>query len=54
MLEANLVKLCLPDPPTPTSSAFPPGLFNILAITSRCSMAKLNSTKSIGLSVIML
>lgn len=30
MNEASLVKLCLPEPPTPTSKAFPPGVRIIL------------------------
>lgn len=30
MKEASLVKLCLPEPPTPTSKALPPGVRIIL------------------------
>lgn len=30
MNEASLVKLCLPEPPTPTSKALPPGVRIIL------------------------
>ena len=52
--DANLVKDCLPDPPTPTSKAWPPGYWRILPILRRCSIAKLNNTNGIFLSVISL
>ena len=51
VLEANLVRLYLPEPPTPTNKAFPPGYLIIREIISKCSKAKLNKTKSIFLAV---
>lgn len=51
MEDANLVIDYLPDPPTPTNNAFPPGYFNIRETINKCSIAKLNNTRSIGLSV---
>jgi len=44
----------LPDPPTPTRSALPLGYLRILSMISKCSIANENSTKSIGLSLIIL
>lgn len=54
MPAANLVNDYLPEPPTPTKSAFPPDYLTILSIISKCSTAKENKTKSIGLSEIIL
>jgi hypothetical protein len=54
MNAANLVRDYLPLPPTPTRRAFPNGYFIMRPIMSKCSTAKLNNTKSIGLSLIML
>ena len=54
ILEASFVKDCLPEPPTPTSNAWPPGYFKILPILKRCSIAKLNKTNGIYLSVMLL
>ena len=45
--EANLVKLCFPDPPTPTSIMFPPGFLIALAILSKCQTASSKKTRSI-------
>lgn len=49
MLEDNLVKLCLPDPPTPMSRAFPLFCLSILLILLKCNIASLKKTKSIVL-----
>ena len=49
--DANRVRDYLPLPPTPTSIAFPPDDFKIRQITDKCSIAKANITKFIGLSV---
>mmetsp|Transcript_42407 Transcript_42407/g.49468 ORF Transcript_42407/g.49468 Transcript_42407/m.49468 type:complete len:220 (-) Transcript_42407:6403-7062(-) len=54
IFDASLVKLCLPDPPTPTSKACEPGCLIILEILIKCSTANLKRTSSIGLSVMML
>jgi len=43
----SLHKLYLPEPPTPTNKAFPPGKDKILAILTTCSMAYSNKTKFI-------
>jgi len=40
-------KLYLPEPPTPTKSAFPVGKSKILIILQMCSMASLKRTKFI-------
>jgi len=47
---ASRVKDCRPDPPIPTSNPFPPGNFKIREIINKCSTAKLNNARSIGLS----
>ena len=47
MNEANLVKLCLPDPPTPTSSALPLSVPIKRDIFIKWTMASLKNTKSI-------
>ena len=38
---------CLPEPPTPTSRAWPPGLLMMREILQMCFMASSKSTKSI-------
>lgn len=45
MKDDNLVKDYLPEPPTPTNKALPPGMSNILEILEICSIAALNNTK---------
>lgn len=47
MKEDNLVNDYLPEPPTPTNKAFPPGISKILQILHICSIAALKSTKFI-------
>ncbi len=44
---ANLVKLCFPDPPYPTSRACPKGNLIILYILTKCYKASSNKTKFI-------
>lgn len=39
MNELNLVKLYLPEPPTPTNKALPPLIVKILEILQICSIA---------------
>ena len=51
MKAASRVTLCLPEPPTPTNNPCPPGWFKILDTLQRCSIAKENKTKSMGLVV---
>lgn len=43
----SLVKDYLPEPPTPTKRAFPPGISKILQILDICSIASENRTKFI-------
>ncbi len=45
---ANLVKLCLPLPPTPTRSAFPRGRRITREMRQRCPRASLKSTRRMG------
>lgn len=47
MKDESLVKDYLPEPPTPTSKALPPGISKILEILEMCSIAALKSTKFI-------
>lgn len=44
MWEASLVKLCFPDPPTPTNSALPLGCFKMRLIRDKWAMASLKNT----------
>jgi len=44
----NLVKDYLPEPPTPTKSAFDPGISRIRTICEICSMAYKKSTRGIA------
>lgn len=48
MNEANLVRLCFPDPPTPTSRAFPCGVRRIREIRIRWVIASCHWTKQRG------
>lgn len=45
MQDANLVKLCLPDPPTPINKALPLFCLKILHILLKCKIASLKKTK---------
>lgn len=47
MLDASLVKLCLPEPPTPIKRALPLFCLRILQILLRWRMASLKKTKLI-------
>ena len=47
MKAASLASDCLPLPPTPTSSALPRGSSMMRAMRVTCSIAWLNSTRSI-------
>ncbi len=48
MNDASLVRLCLPDPPTPISRAFPRGVRRIREIRIRWVMASCHWTKQRG------
>lgn len=48
MNEASLVKLCLPEPPTPTKRALPLGVLTILDIIIKFTMASWKNTKSMA------
>lgn len=47
MYAANLVKLCFPEPPTPTNKADDLGIYIILEIFNKCVNASSNNTRSI-------
>mmetsp|Transcript_17181 Transcript_17181/g.65159 ORF Transcript_17181/g.65159 Transcript_17181/m.65159 type:complete len:246 (-) Transcript_17181:1928-2665(-) len=51
MKVASLVAHCLPEPPTPTSSEWPPGILRTRAIRETCSRKKRKGTRSMGLLV---
>ena len=44
MWTASLVQLCLPDPPTPTSRPFPPGILSNLGVCVR-AWREVNTTE---------
>jgi len=50
----NLIKLCLPEPPTPISMMCPLGCFKTRAIRRTCSMASSKRTKFILFVLLML
>ncbi len=50
----DLVRDCLPVPPTPTSSALPRSCLMIRAIRVTCSMASKKNTSFISLDELML
>ena len=47
MNAASFARLCLPLPPTPTSIALPRGRSTMRVMRHTCSIAWLNSTRSI-------
>jgi hypothetical protein len=49
MKQESLVKLCFPEPPTPTRRIFPPGELITLVILKRCLRASSKITKFIFL-----
>jgi hypothetical protein len=49
MKHPSLVKLCFPEPPTPTRRMFPPGELIVLVILKRCLSASSKITKFIFL-----
>mmetsp|Transcript_11646 Transcript_11646/g.49782 ORF Transcript_11646/g.49782 Transcript_11646/m.49782 type:complete len:362 (-) Transcript_11646:1426-2511(-) len=48
MYAASFVSDCRPEPPTPTSSAWPPGWLTMRQMRQTCSSANRNSTKRMG------
>ena len=46
--DANLVRLCFPEPPTPTSIAFPRGCRKMRAMRVACSAASMKNTRFIA------
>ena len=51
MCAASLLSDCLPEPPTPTSSAWPPGLAMMREMRQMCFMASSKSTRFITAEV---
>lgn len=47
MKAASLASDCFPEPPTPTSSACPPGLLMMRLMRAMCFIASSNNTRSI-------